>query len=245
MYEKVKKILPKKFIKSNENVLRHLIALLYVGTTYQCNICDFKMSRFIKLNNHDNLCPRCGSLARTRRLWEVLQNEIKGKTILHFSPSRSLKKKMESFEDINYITSDYAGEFEATKKLNIEEIDEPDATYDIVICYHVLEHIEADMKAMKELYRILKPQGKCVIQTPFKAGETYENDQVKTDSERLAHFGQKDHVRIYSAHGLLHRLEQAGFKARLQEYTTCENNKHGYNLNEKVIIAEKPVSIPK
>ena len=88
------------------------------------------------------------------------------------------------------MTSDYAGEFKATKRLNIVAIDEPDDSYDIVICYHILEHIENDLKAMKELKRILKPGGKCFIQTPFKSGDIYENEEVKTEEERLIHFGQ-------------------------------------------------------
>jgi len=107
-----------------------------------------------------------------------------------------------------------------------------------VICYHILEHIEDDIKAMKELNRILKPKGECIIQTPFKTGEIYENEEVKTEEERLIHFGQKDHLRIYSVKGLMNRLESVGFQTKLKEYKEIDNN-YGYNINEKVIIAEK------
>ncbi len=241
MYEQLKNIVPKKFIKNNKKLLRNLISIFYIGNNYQCNICNFKMSHFIKLKNKDRICPKCGSLARTRNLWNLLENEIQGKTILHFSPSPSLKTKIESLNNIKYVTSDYAGEFEATKRLNIESIDEPNDSYDLVICYHILEHIENDIKAMKELHRIIKPKGKCIIQTPFKTGEIYENKEVKTDEERLIHFGQKDHLRIYSVEGLMNRLESVGFQTKLIEYKEV-NNYYGYDINEKVIIAEKPVS---
>ncbi|WP_188465544.1 class I SAM-dependent methyltransferase [Bizionia arctica] len=199
------------------------------------------MSNFIKLDNNDKLCPKCGSLARTRRLWSILENDIHGKKVLHFSPSKSLKTKIESFNDIEYITTDFVGEFNATKRLNIESIDEPNDAYDLIICYHILEHVENDTKAMEELERILKPEGRCIIQTPFKAGDIYENDTVKTDEERLIHFGQKDHLRIYSAEGLINRLKSVGFNTKLLEFKEIENNWHGFKIDENLIIAEKSV----
>jgi predicted SAM-dependent methyltransferase len=197
------------------------------------------MSHFIKLKNNDKLCPKCGSLARTRKLWNILEHKIQGKKILHFSPSASIREKIESLNNSNYVTSDLVGEFKASKRLNIESIDELNDSYDLVICYHILEHIEDDIKAMKELLRIIKPKGKCIIQTPFKTGEIYENNKVKTDEERLIHFGQKDHVRIYSSEGLMKRLESVGFKSKMLEFKNVGDNKYGFNLNEKIIIAEK------
>ncbi|MEJ6793130.1 MAG: hypothetical protein QNK89_10480 [Lacinutrix sp.] len=51
---------------------------------------------------------------------------------------------------------------------------------------------------MSELLRILKPKGKCYIQTPFKTGDIYEDSDIKTEEQSLLHFGQEDHLRIYS-----------------------------------------------
>ena len=181
MYELLKNLIPKTLIKRNEPIIRKLISLFYKGNRFQCTVCDFKMSRFITLKKEDKLCPKCGSLARTRRLWELLEPKVKGAKILHFSPSKSIKPRLESLTNTTYITTDYAGEFEAMKRLNIEAIDEPDNQYDIIICYHVLEHIENDLTAMQELYRITKSNGICIIQTPFKAGEIYEDSSLQTE----------------------------------------------------------------
>jgi len=243
LYEKIKhtikKIIPSSLIQRNEEALRKVVSLAYIGNKHQCNVCGFKMSKFITLANMDKLCPRCGSLPRTRRLWNLLENELQGKNILHFSPSKRLRKNIESIKNIQYTTTDYAGEFDAMKKLNIEDIDEPDNTFDLIICYHVLEHIEQDLTAMKELNRILKPNGICMIQTPFKDGAIYENENVKTEAERLAHFGQKDHVRIYSPQGLIDRLQSVGFKTDLKTYENSVDNKLGFSISEKIIIAQK------
>ena len=43
--------------------------------------------------------------------------------------------------------------------LDIEKLDVADASYDVIVCNHVLEHVD-DGKALAELYRILRPGGR-------------------------------------------------------------------------------------
>ena len=241
MYEILKNLMPKGLIKRNEAMIRQFLSLFYSGNKYQCTVCDFKMSKFITLKKEDKLCPRCGSLSRTRRLSQFIDSKIQGAKILHFSPSKSIRKRLESSKNVTYITTDYAGEFEAMKRLNIEAIDEPDNQYDIIICYHVLEHIENDLKAMNELKRITKPGGICIIQTPFKKGDIYEDETQTSEAERLHHFGQKDHVRIYSVEGLMSRLSSVGFRTTKQTYKESIKNRYGLKISETIIIAEKPI----
>ncbi|MER3328395.1 MAG: class I SAM-dependent methyltransferase [Candidatus Kapaibacterium sp.] len=197
------------------------------------------MSKFIILSNGNKLCPMCGSLPRTRRLWQLVEPEVAGKDILHFSPSKTMRDKIASSNPKSYITTDYEDEFEADKRHDIQAIDEPDNSFDIILCYHVLEHIPDDKKAMSELYRVLKPGGFCYIQTPFKDGDIYEDSSVTTSVDRLLHFGQKDHLRIYSAQGLKSRLEENGFKAEFKEYTEPNDNRLGLNQMEIVLVATK------
>ena len=45
---------------------------------------------------------------------------------------------------------------------------------DIVLA-GLLHDIIEDTEAMSELYRIIKPNGRCIIQTPFRKGEIYED----------------------------------------------------------------------
>ena len=58
--------------------------------------------------------------------------------------------------------------------------------YDMIICYHVLEHIDNDKQAMKEMMRILKPHGKCIIQTPYKEGKIHEDEEEAAEEEEDA-----------------------------------------------------------
>lgn len=231
--------MPSWFIKKNEALFRSIIAYFYKGSAYQCNLCDFKLSKFVVTENFGSICPKCGSISRNRRLWTLIEDNIENKKVLHFSPSQSLKKQIEKANTQEYITTDYLGEFQAMKKLNIEAIDEPDNYFDIIICYHVLEHVTQDKKAMQELYRILKPNGVCYIQTPFKEGKNYEDNSITTKEARLKHFGQEDHLRVYSVSGLSTRLKEAGFKIKISHFKEEETNELGFSINENIIIASK------
>jgi len=74
-----------------------------------------------------------------------------------------------------------------------------DNFFDFIICNHVLEHSVDDQKAMRELFRVLRPKGFAILQVPIskKAKETFENFTITSLEEREKYFGQKDHVRIY------------------------------------------------
>ncbi|NNK70089.1 MAG: methyltransferase domain-containing protein [Flavobacteriaceae bacterium] len=235
-----KRLLPASWLKKNEQALRRLIAWQYKGSKYQCNICKAKLRLFPTNKLQQKICPNCGSLARTRGLWDLIQNEIKGKTILHFSPPVSLRKAIENrIATGKYITSDFAGEFDSDLKINIEDIDLEDDYFDLIICYHVLEHVTNDKKAISELFRILKPVGICYIQTPFKEGEIWDDEQINTPELRLKHYGQADHLRVYSADGLTVRLEDAGFDVERIERVNEPENHNGFKPRDTILKGRK------
>ena len=126
----------------------------------------------------------------------------------------------------------------ADQSYDITAIDAPDDQYDGVICFHVLEHVENDHSAISELYRVLKPGGTAFIQTPFKTGETYEDFSIVSPADRLKHFGQEDHVRIYSVSGLKERLGKVGFQVDVRLFP--EGHVLGLKENETILICKKP-----
>ena len=92
-------------------------------------------------------------------------------------------------------------------------------------------------QAMKELYRVLKPNGTVLIQTPFKEDEIYEDYTITSETNRLLHFGQEDHVRIYSVDGLKKRLESEGFSVSVKQFE--ENEYLGFSDKEIILFATK------
>jgi SAM-dependent methyltransferase len=242
----VKKIFPQKLVFKIEPFLRKTYSLFYLGNTYQCAICEGSFKRFIKLSegsrgqNRELLCPRCGSLPRDRRLfaWLKKENLLQGK-LLDFSPSRALYRKFKKIPGITYFPSDFAKEFISDHRYDITGIDQPDNFFDLVICYHILEHITDDQKAMAELFRVLKPGGNILLQTPFRDGEIFEDPAIATDDERIKYFGQKDHVRIYSVEGLSERLRQSGFQIEVLSFNEQPFNRSGFSEKEVVLSCKK------
>lgn len=245
IYEKIKKIfssaLPKRVIIKNESIVRYFYYQFYRGKRFQCNVCHKKLREFISLKSGEKLCPFCGSSSRNRRLWNILKSEFLKSDIrvLHFSPSRSLKRYLSKDSSLNYITSDFLGEFDADKHYDITNISERDNSFDLIICYHVLEHIEDDQKAMNELYRVLNKGGSCIIQTPFKDGKIYVDNTIKTAEDRLKYFGQEDHLRIYSVDGLKDRLINNGFEVKISKFNEDKENFNGLIETEYVLLANK------
>jgi len=245
MYNKIKKIvkalIPKRVLFQYEPGLRYIVYQFYRGEYFQCNVCTKKLRKFVHLKEGDKLCPRCGSLSRTRRLIDILNTGLlkEGLGVLDFSPSRSLYRILRNTPAITYTGSDISGDFLSDVQFDITDLPIENNTYDLIICYHILEHIDDDKKAMQELYRVLKKNGTCILQTPFKEGDIYEDSNITNEIERLKHFGQKDHVRVYSANGLKNRLEDCGFTVEIKEFADLENNRYGFLSHEKVIIGTK------
>lgn len=239
MYERLKSIakrtIPSRLLDRYDDEFRRLNAVWYSGNKVHCNCCGGQFSKWITLNNGDQLCPRCGSLPRTRRLYQLLTDDYlsDGLRMLHFSPSKTLHHQLGKQTGLIYDSTDFVGEFQAKYQFDILDIAVPDVTYDLVVCYHVLEHIEEDRRAMSELFRVLKPGGILLIQTPFREGGIYEDRTVNTEAGRLEAFGQNDHVRVYSVAGLAERLMAAGFSVTPVIYSGDEAQ--GFREGETVL----------
>ena len=129
-------------------------------------------------------------------------------------------------------------------KADILDLPFDDESFDIVICNHVLEHIEDDRKAMSELCRVMKKGGWGILQVPMKISseKSYEDFSITDPKERQKHFGQYDHVRWYGM-DYFDRLKSAGFEAEAnfysQEFSDAEIKKFGLSKNEILPIVRK------
>jgi SAM-dependent methyltransferase len=80
-----------------------------------------------------------------------------------------------------------------------------DASFDLVICSEVLEHIPDHGRAMNETVRVLKPGGQLVVSVPRRWPET-----ICWMLSRQYRHDPGGHVRIYDARRLLDRIESLG-----------------------------------
>jgi SAM-dependent methyltransferase len=189
------------------------------GTTVWCPLCDGRWDRFKDdWNRPAALCWRCGSHERHRAQWLILQQEglLAGPTaLLHFAPEfclRSLLRRAAcAHPGFEYLTADLdpAG---VDLQVDLSRPDQRVGTFDAVLCSHVLEHVPDDAIAMAALRQMTAPGGWCVVMVPLdlEREQTYEDPSLTTSEQRLAAFGQRDHVRQYAG-DIEHRLAAAGF----------------------------------
>jgi SAM-dependent methyltransferase len=212
--------------------------------TYLCPICESKLSNYERLpeyyfemydkyefehsldyfetfNYEKYSCPVCGSSDRNRlyaiflkkRFAEYLNKNTKIK-FLDIAPDINLSAWIKKNASIKYRSVDLSmpgvDDIADITNLNIYDT----GIFDIVLCSHVLEHIENDNKAISEIFRVLKPEGIAIVMAPIllTLKEDLENPDWKTESERWKHYGQNDHVRLYSKPGFVKKLVQAGFR---------------------------------
>jgi len=106
---------------------------------------------------------------------------------------------------------------------------------------HVLEHIDDDRQAMRELFRLLKPNGVALLTVPINTTrqQTYENPAVTTPAERWAHFSAHDHKRYYGL-DFADRLADAGFMVNTFRVSPQDEVRYSLLRNEWLTIARKP-----
>lgn len=214
----VRKI-PRPLLIRFSKLFSFIIRPFYIGNKVECPVCGNHFRKFLPYGNKagvNRLCPVCLSLERHRLMWLYLKNHSdffsKDSKVLHIAPEQPFYKRFRKAVNLDYTTGDLVSPL-ADIHFDIMKIPLEDNTYDWVICNHVLEHVESDIKAMQEILRILKPGGRAIMQVPinYTYKETHEDLSITDPKERERVFGQYDHVRW---HGLDYpeRIKQAGFK---------------------------------
>jgi SAM-dependent methyltransferase len=202
------------------NTLRHIP---YIGTGRFCPVCGKQSKKFaacgVVVPRDDAMCTYCGALERHRFIWLFFKKMTNlfgrnPKKMLHIAPEPAFEAPLRKHLHNGYLTADLNNP-NAMVKMDITDIRYPNGTFDVIYCSHVLEHVPNDRLAIREFYRVLKPDGWAVIMVPISCqNRTIEDLSVSDPVKRLKLFGQKDHLRIYG-HDFLDRLVEAGFNVRV------------------------------
>ena len=193
------------------------------------------------------LCPGTLSLERHRLLWLYLDRETnflnQDLKVLHVAPEQVFYWKFKQFKHWDYTTTDLYSPL-ADVVADICDLPFQDNQYDLILCNHVLEHIPNDLKAMTELYRVLKKGGTLIAQVPLEEGrpKTFEDNSITDANERSRVFGQYDHVRVYGQ-DYYQRLKSVGFSAEgfffQRQLTTKEIERYALPQKEKIPVMRK------
>ena len=160
-------------------------------------------------------CPHCESLERNRllilaldRLEEVFASTA---TLVDVAPTPGVDVALvRHVGEERYIGFDLGLDNRDVKVLgDLTRMPFPDQSVDVLVAFHVLEHIPDDMAAMAEIRRVLGSTGIGLLQVPIVKGPTDEDPDASIE-ERIARFGRYDHVRMYGD-DWEDRLRRAGF----------------------------------
>ena len=183
------------------------------------------------------VCPKCDSKPRQRILKAVLEKEDivnHNSQVIHVSPQgeRGISKWMCS-KTSNYLSIDIESG-KAMKTMDLTSLSIKDNTVDIVVCCHVLEHIEADTLAIKEIYRVLKSGGIAIFQVPVYGERT----------EKVAKPTLQDHFHVWHpGNDYPRRYEIAGFQVRrikIDEIDMTLCNRLSLTKEDTVELCVKP-----
>jgi SAM-dependent methyltransferase len=214
-------IIPQSFRALIHNSLWKVKALSVVGNNVNCNCCGKNFSKFLDYGDYKKrknaICPNCLALERTRLLWFFLEKSpyLSKKNILQFAPLKIIENNIIKNTTANYISGDI-DPFLAMKKVDITNICFDENSFDVILCSHVLSVVKEDIKAIKELYRVLKPKGILIFQEFIfnKFDITYENFTLETATERYETYGKHYLMRCYGK-DFTQRFLKEGFSVKI------------------------------
>lgn len=182
-----------------------------------CNLCGWAGSRFAShmapgYLDRNAFCPRCKAYARHRGFAWLLAERLgpeldalgtRGGRRLLFAPETGLRQLLAGYVGAFEGVDIDAGRAGVDLVADAQDLPIEDGSVELVVSFHVLEHIPDDALALSEIARILTPTGRLLLCAPmaFASATTLEFGEARADLN--------DHWREYGT-DLRERLNAAG-----------------------------------
>ena len=185
-------------------------SIYYSGNIVKCPLCNWNGSEFLNFR-----CPKCNSLPRQRLVPYCMKTfNLQKNRILHVGPNKS------EYDYVVKMINPSVYDRVALSKNEIVNLPKDIAKnslkqeyYDLVIIWHVLEHIKDDVNAIKNLFSSLRYGGKILVSVPIHPkgnSKTIEDDKIdEKEYEKI--YGDRHHVRSCGL-DYIERFINAGFQ---------------------------------
>ena len=245
------RIIPRHYLQHVSHFFLRIFSLFLRGNKFEDPINGKtyrKLLPYGRLKPRENaIAPDSLSLERHRLMWLFLKNKTNFFTdnlkFLHIAPEYCFIKIFKGMKNLDYLTADLISPW-ADVKMDVHDIPFEENTFDVVICNHVLEHVDDADKVMKEFYRVMKSGGWGIFQVPidYNNSVTIEDRSVTDPRERERLYWQSDHLRLFGRdYG--DKLTAAGFKVTesnfINEIDPKLVERYALDKNEVVYYCQK------
>jgi SAM-dependent methyltransferase len=172
---------------------------------------------------------------------------LTGKDVVHFAPERCIRDLAQRLAK-TYLSTDLSTgkeQLDYTDRLDlaldITAIGMMNSAVDMVICNHVLDQVDNDIAALREIFRILRPGGVVIFSMPIVEGweHTFADPNIGSPRERLKYFGLEERIRYYGR-DFPTRVERAGFVTEVFQPHFHAYSEYGLVPGDKIFIGIKP-----
>ena len=174
---------------------------------FECPVCGYR-GPFMDLKPATGLrkhakCPSCGALERHRLQHLVISNVLQGRQtskmkMLHFAPEAffrpSFAKQFGKYDtaDLNMKDVDY--------NVDMRDLPFDNASYDFIFASIVLDYIPGDKRAIREIRRILKPNGIAILPVSVVCEKTVEYSEPNPYESYHVRASGLDYFERYEEH---------------------------------------------
>jgi SAM-dependent methyltransferase len=185
-----------------------------------CSVCGWTGNAFDAIATfgylrRNALCPQCGSLERHRAMIDFLEREgwvRSGDSCLDIGGIPSFRSWFEG-QGVHYVSMSLGDP--AMVCTDIQRMGFADESFDLVLDSHVLEYVSDYRQALREMWRVLRPDGSMVLTESYLFGQPATEEFGRPNPEAtfmVRRFGDD----------LLGFLGAAGFQAKRWDY--CGRN---------------------
>lgn len=248
------------------------LARIPIRANHHCCICGSRVQRFLPYrrghlsvppllqqlsmvgSDVENFeCPACQSHDRERHLLMYLNasgllSRMGGARILHLAPERHLRRYIRAVTPAEYVLGDLFPANPDVQEIDLQAVPYPEGNFDFVLANHVLEHVQDDHQALREIFRVLRPGGYAILQTPYANGltNTFEDPSIRSEQACLQAYGQEDHRRLYGQ-DFVRRVESSGLHSEVAAHTKLLPEviaaREGVNPAEPFMLFQKSARI--